>query len=112
RWRVPRSDSEADVAVHRCQASGAIGIGQGVQRQGAGGSDRSKDAAGHQARPAAAGLCLAEGRRNYVLRELDLLRLLDRGGTAVDAPWDGRSIGHGRVSELGMVVASESPRAV
>ena len=69
-----------------------------------------KTQADDQGRPTIAGLCLAEGRRHHVLRQLDLLRLVDRSGQP-DSCAAARTILPARnLPELGVVVAGESPR--
>src|SRR6266851_1618281 len=77
-WKVPRSDLEADVELHRSIKSLA---GRGVerdQRQGALGSRGPGDQAAGEERPAASWLRLVEGRRHHVLRQLDLLGFVHR----------------------------------
>ena len=56
--------------------------------------------------------CLAEGRWNDQLRQLDLFRRIYRSRQSDHAAGFGRSFGPGHPSELGMVLASESPRSV
>ena len=69
-----------DVALHRSPTSFAGRSRQGDQRQGAGRSDRSEDAAVTiKAGQQLPGFRLAEGRRHDLLRQLDLFRILDRG---------------------------------
>ena len=58
------------------------------------------------------GLCLAQGRRHDSLRQLAVLRIVDRSGRADAAARNGRSVGARHLSELGVVVADEPARAV
>ncbi len=88
------------------------GFGEGDERQGAGRSYRSQDPGDHQEGSAIAGLRLAERRRHNFLRQLDLLRELDRGREPTGASRHRRSVRPGHLPELGMVVAGESPRAL
>ena len=59
----------------------------------------------HQGRPAIARLRLAEGRRHDLVRELDLLRVLDRSRVTDCAARNRRPLGARHLPELGMVVA-------
>ncbi len=56
--------------------------------------------------------CMAERRRHHHVRQLDLLRLLDRSGRTDPAARHGRSLRHGRVSELVVVLARQPARAL
>ncbi len=71
---------------------------------------KTRHEAKDQDRPAIAGLCMAERRRNHVVRQLDLFRLLDRSGASTRPPRHRRSLRAWDLSELGLVLAGESPR--
>ena len=66
----------------------------------------------HQSRPAVARLRVPARRRLDLLRQLDLVRLLDRSRSADAAPRHRRSFRPRHLSQLGMVLAHEPPRAV
>ena len=74
--------------------------------------DGPEHQAADQGRPAAPRLRLAQGRRHHRLRQLALLRLLDRGRQPDGAPGDGGPVGPRHLSELGLVVAGQPPRAL
>ena len=68
-----------------------------------------ESAAGNQNGPAIAGFCVVEGRRNDDVRQLDLFGLWTEAGIADQPARHGRSFRAGDLSELGVVVAGESP---
>ncbi len=70
------------------------------------------DGTSHQGWPAAARICLAEGRRHNPLRQLDLFRHVDRGRIADPAARHGGSLRVGCFSQLGVVVAGQPARAL
>ena len=58
------------------------------------------------------GFAFAARRRHHLVRQLAVLRLLDRSRGADAAPRHRRSFRPGHLSELGMVLADEPPRPV
>src|SRR5262249_32878553 len=50
--------------------------------------------------------------RHYDVRQLDLLRNVDRGRVASAAPRDRRSVGIRNLSQLGVVLAGQSSRSL
>ena len=108
---VPRSHPQPHLGLHRSAPPVALRGGQGDQRQGPGRPRGSEHQAADQGGPAAPRLRLAQGRRHHRLRQLDLLRLLDRGRQPDGAPRDGGSVRPGHLSELGVVLAGQPPRA-
>ena len=106
--KFPDPILKLDLGVHRAGTSGADGYCQGSQREGAGRSHRPGNPADHQDGPTIARLRLPQRRWHHVLRQLDLLGLLDGSRTAAGAAWNGRSIRPGRLFQLGVVVAGES----
>ena len=66
----------------------------------------------HQGRPAVARLRLAARRWLHRQRQLDLLRLVDRSRPHDAAPRHRRSLRPRRLSQLGVVVAGQPPRAL
>ena len=112
RRQVPRSRSERVVRLHEPVQSVARRGRERNQRQSARRHHRSEDEHDHQGRPATSRLCLAERRRHHTLRQLALLRIMDRSRRHDSAPRDRRSVRPRHLSQLGMVVAGESPRAL
>ena len=113
RWRkIPGSRPACHVGLHGSDASVAGRSCEGDQRQSACRPGRSKDETRAEERPAVARFCVAEGRRNDVVRELAVLRVLDRGGGTAGSPRNRGSFRPGDLSELGMVLADESPGSV
>ena len=82
------------------------------QRQSARRHHRPEDQRHHQSWSATPRLRLAERRRHDLQRQLALLRVMDRSGRHDAAPRHRRSLRSRHLSQLGMVMAGESPRAV
>src|SRR5207248_6772900 len=79
RWRrVPRSDPEPLVELHRSAASVVRGARKRDQRARAGGRRRSGERKYDQSGATAPWLRRAEGRWDDALRQLAVLRLVDR----------------------------------
>ncbi len=73
---------------------------------------RSSNEAANQSRPAGSRLRMAERRRHDLLRQLDLLRLVHRGGKSDRTARSFGPLKFGHTSGLGLVLAGESARAV
>ena len=67
---------------------------------------------GDQSRSAVARIRVVEGRRHHDVRQLDLLRFVDRSRIADPAARHGGSIGNGCFSQLVVVLAGQSARAL
>ena len=74
RREIPRSDSEADVELYRPVESIACRSAERNQRQDSRGCGRSRDQAATESGSATAWVCVAERRRDYRVRQLDLQR--------------------------------------
>ena len=85
---------------------------QGAEWTRDGGRRRQATQTDHQSRPAVAGLRVPARRRLDIVRQLDLVRFVDRSWRADAAARHRRSVGSGHLSQLGMVVADEPARAV
>ena len=112
-WRrVSRSDPEPALDLHaaRCTRRSPRWRRRSTARR----SPTSPIRRGQhdQGGPAAARLRRAERRRHDAVRQLAVLRIVDRGGHQAAAPRHRRSVGARHLSELGVVVAGEPARHV
>ncbi len=112
RRQVPRSHRERDVELHHSDESVAGRGGEGDQRQGADRYQRREDESFAESRTAIAGVRRAARRRYDLVGQLAVLRLVDGSWPDDATPWHRRSFRSGYLSELGLVVAGESARAV
>ena len=111
RRKIPRPDSESELGVRGRRPSAAFSSGDGAERQSAGGPERRQDRPSrHQSGPAVARFCMLKDDGTHDVRQLDLLRHVDRGRIAGPAARHRRSLRHGRLSQLGVVVAGQSAR--
>ena len=98
--------------LHRSAQPVAGRSGEGDQRQGAGGHHRSQGQPDDQGGPATSVICLAARRWLDRVRQLDLFRKLDGGGPATGPARSRGPVRARHLSELGVELAGESPRAL
>src|SRR5207249_10140176 len=90
----------------------AFRSGERDQRAGAGRYHRRETGPDDQSRPATAGIRLSSLRRLDAMWKLALFRLLDRSRRDDPASRNRGSVRSRNLSELGLVVAVQSPRAL
>ena len=110
--KFPDPIVNATWTLHHADQSVAGRGGEGDQRQGAGRYQRREDESFAESRTAIAWLRRVARRRFYLVGQLAVLRLVDRSWSDDATPWHRRSFRSGDLSELGLVMAGESARAV